>query len=892
MRHIFKYGLFFLLFLRITTSFGAAPPLLDWQKCLGGSGQDLPVKLIPCSGSGFWILGSTGSINGDVTFNHGSNDIWVVRTDSSGSVIWQKSFGGSSMESAGGCVDIGNGKLVIAGNTASSNGDITYNHGNFDTWLFCIDTTGTILWQRTYGGTQVDMCYSLNRSTDGGFVVAGGSYSNDGDVNGNHGNEDFWVFKTDSIGNLLWQRSLGGSGLDVCYSMAPDGSTGFIACGTSNSSNGNISLNHGGYDYWVVHLDGNGNLLWEKSLGGSLYESAFSIAAIPGGTMLVSGYSKSVDGDVTDNKGYSDYWAVNLDAAGNILLQRSFGGSAFDVVYSAIPTADGGFLLAGGTTSNDWDVSANHGQEDVWLTKTDSQLNIEWTRTYGGSANERPASVLQNADGGFTLAGYTYSNNGNVSGNHGGSDIWLVNLACKVPQAQFSTSRDTVCTFNLVNFSNSSLLSSAYTWTVNSFLFSTSENAVIQFPSDGSYQIGLIAQTCYYSDTAQTLLTSVTLQPPVIQSSGSFLCTGDTLQLSAPYAEAYFWNTTETSSQIDVTSGNTYDVTVYQYGCSASSQSLTIPEYSVPVFELGPDTAFCSGDSITLHTVPGMPSYSWQDGTHDSVLVVKMPGLYSVTVSNGHCAYNDSLYADTLYCAVPQANFVADQTVICQHSSIQFSDLSQNTGVWNWVFPGGNPATSTQRNPVVTYDVPGIYSVLLTAQNVNGSQSMYRSNYIYVDSTPAKPSIQVSGYLLTSTPAVSYQWYLNGVPITGANQQAYLAPVSGYYSVEGGNSNSCTALSDSVYVLLTGIQNRTISSFSVFPNPVKNKIYIQSGLQTMKPVLLRLSNAFGQVIFEKNLNEISPGELLSIDFPESAPGSYFLILSFEETKVQYMLIKE
>ena len=156
--------------------------------------------------------------------------------------------------------------------------------------------------------------------------MGGGTYSNDGDVNGQHGNQDFWLLRTDASGNLLWQRSLGGSNHEVCYGLAVSTSGYLLACGGTNSTNGQVTGKRGAYDGWVVSLDGNGNLQWSACMGGTMSES-FSALTLNGNELLLAGYTSSNDGDVHGNHGSSDGWLVRCDLNGNLIDSRCYGGS-------------------------------------------------------------------------------------------------------------------------------------------------------------------------------------------------------------------------------------------------------------------------------------------------------------------------------------------------------------------------------------------------------------------------------------------------------------------------------------------------------------------------------------------------------------------------------------
>ncbi|HRH60473.1 MAG TPA: hypothetical protein PL045_07875, partial [Chitinophagaceae bacterium] len=182
-----------------------------------------------------------------------------------------------------------------------------------------------IEWQKSLGGTSYDFANSIQQTKDGGYITAGGSWSNDNDVSGHHGTSysDYWIVKLDSAGNIQWQKSLGGSDFEYAYWIQQTKDGGYIIAGESSSKDGDVTNNHGSRDYWIVKLDSAGNIQWQKSLGGTLYDQAFCILQSNDGGYVIAGTSLSNDGDVNNNHGGWDCWVVKLDSAGNMLWQKS-----------------------------------------------------------------------------------------------------------------------------------------------------------------------------------------------------------------------------------------------------------------------------------------------------------------------------------------------------------------------------------------------------------------------------------------------------------------------------------------------------------------------------------------------------------------------------------------
>ncbi len=292
---------------------------------------------------------------------------------------------------------------------------------------------GDLVWQKSLGGSGDEKAFCIEQTAGGGFIVAGLSYSNDGDVTGNHGLSDCWIVKLNSVGNIAWEKSFGGSGDERAYSVQATADGKFIMGGWSDSNDGDVTGHHGSLnlaDYWLVKLDVNGNLIWQKSLGGSSRDLEYGLQQISDGSFLVAGASYSTDGDVTGNHGVADAWIVKLNTDANLVWQKSLGGSSSDLAYSVQETADSGSIVASWSLSpNDGDVMGNHGGYDYWLTKLDADGNLQWQKSLGGSNDDRANFCEQTADGGFIVAGYSESDDGDMTGNHGGIDYGIIKLS-------------------------------------------------------------------------------------------------------------------------------------------------------------------------------------------------------------------------------------------------------------------------------------------------------------------------------------------------------------------------------------------------------------------------------------------------------------------------------
>ncbi|WP_309641011.1 T9SS type A sorting domain-containing protein [Flavobacterium sp.] len=408
----------------------AQAPCIEWQKTLGGTEFDSARSILQTPDGGYIVAGSSISNNGDVSGNHGGSDVWVVKLSSLGDIIWQKSLGGSGGDYATSIQLTTDEGYIVAGSSSSTNGDISGNHGDSDFWVVKLSPVGNIVWQKSLGGTGYDYATSIQQTSDDGYIVAGISMSNNGDASGNHGSQDYWVVKLSSLGDIVWQKSLGGTNGDYATSIQQTSDHGYIVAGGSDSNNGDASGNHGSYDFWVVKLSSEGDIVWQKSLGGTDYDNANSIQQTSDGEYIVVGQSMSNNGDVSINHGSYDFWVVKLSSLGDIVWKKCLGGTNADYANSIQQTTNGEYIVAGRSYSNDGDiVSGHHEYYDFWVILLNSSGTILAQKSLGGSGGDDVAySVQQTTDGMYVIAGGTSSNDGDVSGNHGNEDFWVVKL--------------------------------------------------------------------------------------------------------------------------------------------------------------------------------------------------------------------------------------------------------------------------------------------------------------------------------------------------------------------------------------------------------------------------------------------------------------------------------
>ena len=426
MNHIFP------VLLIVCTAAVQAQPAIQWQKCYGGTSTEKAFAMQPTTDGGYVLTGYTESWDGDVTMNHGLYDLWVVKVDSVGDLQWQRSLGGTRYDRAAAIQQTSDGGYIVAGITDSNDGDVSGNHSTnqYDAWVVKLNASGGIQWQKCLGGTNGDQAEDISQTTDGGYLLAGITMSLDGDASGGHGLQDGWLVKLGATGNIEWQKCLGGTNGDWVNSVLQTSDGGYIATGTTQSNDGDVFGGHGDNDAWVVKLDATGNIQWQKCLGGTGSEQAYSTLQTSDGGYILVGTASSNDWDVSGNHGSGDCWVVKLDGAGNMQWQKCLGGTDADFALAVQQATDGGYLVAGQVGSSDGDASGHHGMVDGWLVKLDDLGALEWQRCLGGSGLEALQDIEQITDGVYVVAGQTGSHDGDVSGVHGPNyeDFWLVKL--------------------------------------------------------------------------------------------------------------------------------------------------------------------------------------------------------------------------------------------------------------------------------------------------------------------------------------------------------------------------------------------------------------------------------------------------------------------------------
>jgi len=309
-----------------------------FAKTYGGTGIDYAFSVQQTSDGGYILAGETDSFGA-------ADDIFLIKTDANGNIIWAKTYGGIENEIARSVQQTSDGGYILAGYTSS------FGAGNLNIFLIKTDASGNIQWAKTYGGTDYDWAYSVQQTSDGGYIVAGRTWSFGA------GSEDIFLIKTDASGNVQWAKTYGGTYYDNAYSVQQTSDGGYIVAGYTYPSLGYP-------DIFLMKTDANGNIQWAKTYGGTDDDAAYSVQQTSDGGYILAGGTDSF------GAGSGDLFLINTDASGNIIWAKTYGGIYRDSATSVQQTSDGGYIVAGGTWSFDVSVA------DLFLIKTDANGNI------------------------------------------------------------------------------------------------------------------------------------------------------------------------------------------------------------------------------------------------------------------------------------------------------------------------------------------------------------------------------------------------------------------------------------------------------------------------------------------------------------------------------------
>ena len=378
---------------------------ITWDKTFGGSSEDMGFSIIQTENGGYAIAGYAifprrekkddwrSKLGYIILEKSKKQDFWIIKLDKNGNMEWDEIFGEEMTDMARSIIQTKDGGYAVVGSIW------TKYVRKQDFWLIKLGENGNKEWEKTFDKDEQDIAHSIIQTNDGGYAIAGGTGKRFwGEVN-------CWVIKLDAKGNMEWDKNFGGIGWEEIYSIIQTKDDDFIATGSVWSKGA------GRGDVCVVKIDRRGYLVWNKTFGGSENDEARSIIQTDDGGYAVAGFTVS-----SEDTGDRDVWVIKLDKEGNKIWDKTFGGTSEDWANSLIQTKDRGYMVVG------WTSSIGAGKTDVWIVKLNKNGDLLWDKTFGGSENDEAHSIVQTEDGGYAVAGWTKSK------GTGNSDVWVIKL--------------------------------------------------------------------------------------------------------------------------------------------------------------------------------------------------------------------------------------------------------------------------------------------------------------------------------------------------------------------------------------------------------------------------------------------------------------------------------
>lgn len=291
-----------------------------WEKSFGYSGVDEGVSILETSDNHFILSGvldvtaSGGDGNsGRYSPRHAGGDYWSIKINASGDMVWSRFYGGSFTDNPAGIIENITSDLITVGGSDSNDVDISNNKGTYDFWVIKSSSSGAIIWEKSYGGSEIDEARGVISTDNGDHIIVGDTRSEEQDVSFNNGGADLWVLRISDNGDSIWEKSYGGSNFDVGKSISSTFDSGFIIAGSSRSSNGDVNKNQGQNDAWITKISNSGQLLWETTVGGAEIDFAYDAVQLTNGTIIAVGETSSFNGDILVNKGFTDLLIIKIN---------------------------------------------------------------------------------------------------------------------------------------------------------------------------------------------------------------------------------------------------------------------------------------------------------------------------------------------------------------------------------------------------------------------------------------------------------------------------------------------------------------------------------------------------------------------------------------------------
>ena len=852
-----KNFLFSLTFLCLSVGFNTLKA--QGQLCItgGGPSSDQAHSMVQSNDGGYVVAGQTSS------FGAGLIDIYVMKTNAVGTVIWTQTIGGTGNDYGRSILKTFDGGFAIAGTTAS------YGAGGDDFYLVKLDAAGNVQWNKSYGGTGTDQGWEVVQTPDSGFCIAGLTSSFGSSPN------DFYVVRTDASGNLVWDKKVGAAGIsDIAYSITNTNDGGFAVAGTAYTWTGSGSTSSN--DFYIVKLDGSGNMVWSRLVQDAnttkYPDYARSIIQTADGGYMIAGEA----GQPKVSGGFNwHYLLVKLDAAGAVSWTRYYGGTQIagvstdgsDYAESVIQMTNGDYLVGGYTFSFNYNFST--GQQvglEYYLVRVSGTGSLISTHIIGTAQNDMGKCLIKTNDGGYMMAGYSQE----LTAGTYPDEFYLVKL---------DASLNTCCTIR--------------TGGADRGTGPTNTTRGASSAAGGTSVSGGL----YGSGGTTTILCGLPSLNAAFQTNQAQLCQPNSCvnftDISNGSPSTWSWSfpgaipsssNLQNPTNICYTTPGSYPVTLI-VGNGVSIDTLITANFitlntgpAVPTISTSGPTTICSGDTLLLtSSYPNGNSWS-PNGLNTQTIAVTNAGSYSVTYTATNGCQASSLPINVVVNPNPTAPIVnpAGPLIICADGNIELYSNIMGGNTWS---PNG------ETSDTILVFAAGSYYVT----NTVGGCTSQASNIVVVNagSNPLPPVITQSNDTLFCTLAASYQWFLNGVLIPGATLNIYVPTASGLYTVYITNEFGCGITGDPYEVILTNSINETQSSlFEVYPNPANSQINVKADAKLLGSIYTVYGNT-GKVVLSGKIN--SENTVIELG---NLSGGIYLFSAGENLKQTFKVIKE
>jgi gliding motility-associated-like protein len=641
--------LYVLLHVSVFTHAQKPSPKIISQKTIGGSLNETLNCSYPTTDGGYILGGQTASSNGDISGSRkGLSDALIVKIDATGNIEFQVSLGGSRDETITSIKETSDQGFIILGTTASTDGDFSTNHGGTDIFVTKISKTGSVQWNKCFGGTLDEKSGEIVASSEGGYLFTGNAKSFNGDLTGQSPvDADGWIVKITNTGTISWDVLPSGPFTDICKAAKQLPNKNYVVVGNI----GNTSGTNQREDIFTTLIEPTGNIVGQRSMGGSRQDLASSVEVTPDGGFVILGKTNSNNGTVSKNQGDFDVWILKMTQNLQLDWQKTFGGSGIDGgagtdTYGGIQaTDDGGYVFTSSTNSKNGDIELPTtawagSQARVWVVKLNCKQEIQWQKVLGGNAGDYGVSVKQIDDKGYFVSANANSTDGDVSGSKGSQDFWLINLS---PDPKLKPNLATsgpleICEGNQIKLNADMGPLFNYQWFRDGTKLPTEILSRITITKSGDYKVIITPKDCPKPQADTSAKVTVNPKPTLGLPKDTTFCKSPTqLKANNISGAVYQWSSGETLPSISPTTSGTYKLNVKAGGCEvdsivnvrvSSSPVLTVLSKIEACFDVNTPYILSVGNDLSLN-------YRWLPNMETAnVITISNEGTYTVKATN------------------------------------------------------------------------------------------------------------------------------------------------------------------------------------------------------------------------------------------------------------------